>query len=107
MRALRPEGVDAVIDLVSYTPDGFAPYGPALKPDGRASSPVGAFEAGSDRFPVMAQPDKVALDWLGALLKGGNLRVPIQRSYGLEEAGEALAALAATHTQGKLALSLA
>jgi len=49
----------------------------------------------------------VALDWLGALLKGGNLRVPIQRSYGLEEAGEALAALSATHTQGKLAISVA
>ena len=107
VRALRADGVDAVIDLVSYTPDAFAPYGAALKPDGRASSPVGAFEPGPGRFPVMAQPDPVALDWLGALLKGGNLRVPIQRSYGLEEAGEALAALRATHTQGKLAISVA
>ena len=43
----------------------------------------------------------------GELLDAGCLRVPIQRSYGLEEAGEALAALPATHVQGKLAISVA
>ena len=107
VRAIHPDGVDAVIDLISYTPDAFGVYAAALKPDGRASSPVGGVEAGPGRFPVMAQPDPAALDRLAALLDAGSLRVPIQRSYGLEEAGEALAALPATHTQGKLAVSLA
>jgi hypothetical protein len=35
------------------------------------------------------------------------LRVPIQRSYPLEEAGTALAELAGKHTQGKLAIAVA
>ena len=55
----------------------------------------------------MAQPDPAALDRLAGLLDAGSLRVPIQRAYGLEEAGEALAAPTATHTQGKLAISVA
>ena len=46
-------------------------------------------------------------DVRAALLDAGSLRVPIQRGYGVEEAGEALAAPAATHTQGKLAISVA
>jgi NADPH:quinone reductase-like Zn-dependent oxidoreductase len=107
VRGLHPDGVDAVIDLVSYTPDAFSAYAAALKPDGRASSPLSGVEAGPNRFPIMAQPDAAALERLGALLEAGSLRVPIQRSYGLEEAGDALAALPATHTQGKLALSVA
>jgi NADPH2:quinone reductase len=106
-RALHPDGVDAVIDLVSYTPDAFGVYAPALTPDGRASSPLSGVEAGPGRFPVMAQPDTDALERLAGLIEAGSLRVPIQRSYGLEDAGEALAALPTTHTQGKLALSLA
>ena len=34
------------------------------------------------------------------------LRVPIQNTYALEHAGEALADLANRHTQGKLALAI-
>jgi NADPH2:quinone reductase len=107
VRALHPDGVDAVIDLVSYTPDAFGVYAAALTPAGRASSPLTGVEAGPGRFPVMAQPDSAALERLAGLLEAGSLRVPIQRSYGLEAAGGALAALATTHTQGKLALSVA
>lgn len=106
VRSLHPDGVDAVIDLVSHTPDAFAVYEAALKPGGRASSPLTGVEAGPGRFPVMARPDVAALDRLGALLQTGSLRVPIHGSYGFEAAAEALAALPATHTQGKLALSV-
>ena len=34
------------------------------------------------------------------------MRVPIQGRYSLDQAGEALGALATTHTQGKLALAI-
>jgi NADPH:quinone reductase-like Zn-dependent oxidoreductase len=107
VRAIHPDGVDAVIDLVSYTPDAFEVYAAALEPDGRASSPLTGVQAAPGRFPVMAQPDARALERLAGLLDDGSLRVPIQRSYRLEEAAEALAALPATHTQGKLAISVA
>ena len=46
------------------------------------------------------------LQRLGELL-AGTLQVPIQRTYPLENAGEALQALPTTHTQGKLAVSVA
>ena len=55
----------------------------------------------------MATPDPAALDRLGAQLAAGTLRVRSSSSYGLEQAGEALGALASTHTQGKLAISVA
>lgn len=54
----------------------------------------------------MAVPSPANLQRLAALLDAGALRVPIERSYALEQAGEALQALPATHTQGKLALAI-
>jgi len=107
VRANHRGGIDAIVDLVSYTPDAFAAYAAALKTGGRASSPLPGVGDGEGRFAIMATPDPAALDRLGAHLSAGTLRVPIQRSYGLEQAGEALGALASTHTQGKLAIAVA
>ena len=55
----------------------------------------------------MAEPTPANLQRLAALLDAGTLRVPIQRSYRLEQAGEALQALPTTHTQGKLSVTIA
>jgi NADPH:quinone reductase-like Zn-dependent oxidoreductase len=54
----------------------------------------------------MAHPAPATLKRLATLLDAGTLRVPIQRSYPLERAGEALEALPSTHTQGKLGLTI-
>jgi NADPH:quinone reductase-like Zn-dependent oxidoreductase len=54
----------------------------------------------------MAQPTPQNLQRLADLLDSRALRVRIQRSYTLEQAGEALQAFAATHTQGKLSLTI-
>jgi NADPH:quinone reductase-like Zn-dependent oxidoreductase len=42
----------------------------------------------------------------GELLANGTLRVPIQRVYTLDQAGDALQALSTTHTQGKLGITI-
>jgi hypothetical protein len=42
-----------------------------------------------------------------ARFSGRTLKVPIQDSYDLDRAGEALQALGTTHTQGKLAIRVA
>jgi NADPH:quinone reductase-like Zn-dependent oxidoreductase len=107
LRASHSDGVDALIDLVSFTPDAFAAYAAALKPDGRAASPLPGVGQGPGRYPIMATPEPTALDRLARHLDAGALRVPIQHSYGLEQAGEALRALAESHTQGKLAVGVA
>jgi len=99
-----PDGVGAVLDLVSYAPGAFDG---ALKADGRVASPNAAAGDGPDRTNVMATPTTENLDRLAGLLAEGALRVPIQETYELGQAADALGALGATHTHGKLAIRLA
>jgi NADPH2:quinone reductase len=102
VREAHPDGVDAILDVVSFTPDASL-----LREGGRLASPLGAAGEGPGRFNVMAEPTPANLERLAELLDAGTLRVPIQRSYALEQAGEALQALPAEHTQGKLGLTIA
>jgi NADPH:quinone reductase-like Zn-dependent oxidoreductase len=53
---------------------------------------------------VMAQPTTANLDRVAQLLDSGTLKVPVQATYELDRAAEALQTLATTHTQGKLAI---
>lgn len=101
VRERYPEGVDGLLDLVNYQP---GTYDAALKPGARAASPTGAAGEGPGRTMVMAAPTLENLDRLGALLASGTLRVPIQATYQLAQAPEALSALTEQHTQGKLAI---
>ena len=99
-----PAGVDAVLDLVSYTPD---LIDSVLRPGGRAASPNAAAGDGPGRTNVMSTSTSSNLERLAGLLEDGTLKVPVQDRYELERAGEALQALGTSHTQGKLALSVA
>jgi len=99
VRESHPDGVDAVLDVVSFTPDASL-----LREGGRLASLLGAAGEGPGRFNVMADRTPANLRRLAELLDAGTLHVQIQRSYGLEQAGEALRALPTTHTQGKLGL---
>jgi NADPH:quinone reductase-like Zn-dependent oxidoreductase len=104
VRERYPDGVDALLDVVSYTPDDFEANAAALKPGSRGASPVSAAGDGPGRTNIMAIPSPENLERLAQLLDAGVLRVHIQNSYPLEQAGEALNALGATHTQGKLGI---
>jgi NADPH:quinone reductase-like Zn-dependent oxidoreductase len=55
----------------------------------------------------MAVPSPENLERLARLLEQGTLEVPIQTRYRLDQAADALQALATTHTQGKLGISVA
>jgi len=102
VREGHPEGVDAVLDVVSPTPDDSL-----LKDGGRLASTIGTAGEGPERFNLMAEPTPANLQRLAKLLDAGTLRVTIERSYELQQAGEALHALPATHTRGKLGLTIA
>jgi NADPH2:quinone reductase len=109
VRAVRdrhPDGVDALIDLVSYAPDDFNANAAALEHGGRGASPVSAAGDGPRRSNVMALSSPENLERLARLLEAGSLRVPIQRSYRLDQAAEALQAFGATHKHGKLAIEI-
>jgi NADPH:quinone reductase len=105
VRERHPDGVDALLELVSYAPDGFNANAAALKAGGRGASPLSAAGDGPGRANVMATASPENLARVAQLLDDGVLRVPIQRTFSLDQAGEALAALG-SHKQGKLGLSL-
>lgn len=102
VRERFPDGVDTALDLVSFTPDASV-----LKEGGRLASPLGAAGEGPGRTNVGAVGTTANLERLAELLEAGSLRVHIQETYGLEQAGEALLSLGSSHTQGKLAIAIA
>jgi NADPH2:quinone reductase len=104
VRERHPGGVDALLDLVSYAPGAFDA---ALKDGGRVASPNSAAGDGPGRTNVMGVSTPENLDRVARLLDAGTLTVPIQATYELDHAGEALQALGATHIQGKLAIRVA
>jgi NADPH2:quinone reductase len=101
VRERHPEGADALLDVVSYAPGAFEA---ALKAGARVVSPNGAAGEAPGRTNIMATPSTENLRRLGALLADGSLRIPVQATYALAQAPEALGALAGAHTQGKLAI---
>jgi NADPH:quinone reductase len=103
VREHHPEGVDVLFDLVSFTP----PDDSVLKQGGRLASMLGAAGEGPGRTNLMAVPTTANLERLAQLLDTGALGVHIQHTYPLEQAGTALDALPGTHTQGKLAITIA
>jgi NADPH:quinone reductase len=96
----HPGGVDAILDLVSYEPQDTL-----LKQGGRLASPLGAAGDGPGRFALMAEPTPANLRRLAALVDDGTLRVPVERSFPLAEAGAAMQALAGSHVRGKLGIA--
>jgi NADPH2:quinone reductase len=107
MHERYPDGIEALLDLVSYAPEGFDTHAGVLKDDGRGASSLGAAGEGSGRHNVMAMPTQDNLERLGSLLEAGTLRVPIQSTHSLDQAEEALRALSTAHTQGKHAIQVA
>ena len=103
-RQFIPDGVDALLDLVSYAPDRFEATAAALKAGGRGASPLSAAGEGPGRSDIMAVPSPENLERLAELLEAGVLKVHIQNTYGLDQAAEGLHTLSATHTQGKLGI---
>src|SRR5215211_4171626 len=51
-----PEGIEALLDLVSYAPEGFDTHAEVLHDDGRGASSLSAAGEGSERHNVMAVP---------------------------------------------------
>ena len=106
VRERHPDGIDALLDLVSYTPDAFAAHAALLAPDGRGASPLMVAGDAPGRANIVAQSSPENLERLGALLAAGDLIVPIHRRYAFAEAGTAFADLSTIHKHGKLAIQI-
>ncbi len=102
VRAIRPNGVDAVIHLAG---DGVQ-QADLLVSGGRIASTLGlSSEQLGDRkvelSGIMATPDAARLDYLAEAVAADRLRIHVQRTYRLEEVTQAFADFAAG-TLGKL-----
>lgn len=107
VRERHPDGVDALLDVVSYSPDDFNASATVLKDRGRGATPLSAAGDGPGLTNVMAIPSPENLERLAQLLDTGVIGVHFQNSYALDQAGNALHDLGATHTQGKLGVHMA
>ncbi|THA76526.1 NADP-dependent oxidoreductase [Streptomyces sp. A0642] len=95
IRAACPDGVDALADLASATPEAFGAYAAALRPGGLALSTRGVaagavLPAGVRGVDFRLDPSPVLLDVLAAGAADGILRVPIDAELTLEQAPQAL-----------------
>ena len=106
VRERSPDGVDALLDLVSRSPEELNAYAAVVRDGGRIASSVGAAGQGPGRTNVGALPGREPLERLAGLLADGTLSVPIQASYPLAQADQALKDLTGQHTQGKLVITL-
>ena len=106
VRERHPDGVDALADFASRSPEQLDAYAAAVREGGRIASSAGAAGEGPGRTNVMAVPAAATLERLAGLLADGTLRVPVQASYPLAQVDQALKTLSGQHTQGKLAITL-
>ncbi len=104
--SLRGVDVDALIDLVSYTPDEFDAHAALIKPGGRAASALRAAGEGPGRINVSAAPTAESLQRVSALLTEGTVRIPIQQTHKLDDLAGVLGEFSASHKQGKHAVTL-
>lgn len=106
VRERYPDGVDALADFASGSPDQLNAYAAVVRDGGRIASSAGAAGEGPGRSNVGAAPTTENLERLAGLLEDGTLSVPIQASYPLAQVDQALKDLTGQHTQGKLAVTL-
>jgi D-arabinose 1-dehydrogenase-like Zn-dependent alcohol dehydrogenase len=89
---------DALIDLVSYSPDQLAGNAAGLSEGAKAVSALGAGQVN-----VMAVSDPEAPARLARAIDEHGLQVPLARSFAFDELGDALGALD-SHKRGKLSV---
>jgi NADPH:quinone reductase-like Zn-dependent oxidoreductase len=106
IRSSRPAGVDVVLHFAG---DGVA-LANLLKPGGRLASTLGVSTQQLKRQdvtakPIMTIPSPTMLGELASAAASGELRVPITRTYGLDQVGQALKDFGAG-ALGKLAITV-
>jgi NADPH:quinone reductase len=107
--ALRPGGVDVVIDLIGMG-EGIPTNARAVREGGKFVSPLGGpEELGRDVSTVYIGsfvPQSGDLARLLEQVAAGTLKVEVGRQYTLDQAPRAIAEFAAEHTRGKVAITL-
>jgi NADPH2:quinone reductase len=106
-----PKGVDTLVDVVSDRAT-LPRIASVLTPRGRLASTIHAADEaafagrGMRAVNVDVLGSNRGLDVVRDLVAGGKLKVPIEKTYPLEQAADALAQIASGHARGKLVLTV-
>ena len=106
LRALYPNGVDGLLDLVSRTPE-LARFAEIVRSGGRAATTVfaaprnGEIAPGVQAIEIDLHPTTQLLERLTREVGTRRLPVPVERTIGIEEAAAALADIKAGRATGK------
>ena len=106
-----PDGIDAVADMHGDA-EQLSRLAAHISSGGRVASVVGAADVealgtrGVEGMNVQGRVTTESLEILFGMLEAGELVPPAIRTYPLADAGEALAAVGATHVRGKLVVIL-
>ncbi|MEV0615999.1 NADP-dependent oxidoreductase [Nonomuraea sp. NPDC050404] len=109
--AVHPDGIDAVLELVS-PPEAIAPLEKLLRPGGVICSTVHALDPGAlaarelRGVNVINQASGEKLSDLADLIDAGKLRVRVEAQVPLERAPATLAGIADRHARGKTVFTL-
>ena len=112
VRAAHPDGIDAVLDLVSDA-DALAHIAEVLRPGGRLLStlvvvdPAAWAERGITAIYAGRPSGTEWLERLSRMVEAGALKVPVQERLPLEEAARAEELLEHGHVRGKVVLTVA
>jgi NADPH:quinone reductase-like Zn-dependent oxidoreductase len=107
VRSRYPDGIDAIADMHGDR-EGVARLAEQVRSGGHVASAVGAADPaalakrGIEATNIMGTVTTASLESLAAMLERGEIVGPEIRSFALDDAGEALAALATGHVRGKL-----
>lgn len=110
VRATYPDGVDALIDLVNYTPDGL-PLD-AVRRGGKVASTMNAASddalagAGLTGSNIMAGPVREVVAPLAQMAADGTLHVDVETVLPLAQAIDGLAVIASGNAHGKIVVSI-
>ncbi len=111
LRGIHPNGIDAVLDLVSNAEE-LAKIADLLRRGGRLATtlyvadPAAYRERGIEATNIEIRPGPALLDPLRALIDEEQLLIPIARTFPLEEAAGALEYAAKAHPLGHVVLTV-
>ena len=109
MRSRYPDGVDAVVDAVSYGDEAFGAVADLVRDGGTLVSTRGAAGEATEIGAVRvgnANGNPAHLPTLADLVVSGRLKVPVRKTYPLADAAQAIADFAEQHTVGKLVITM-
>jgi NADPH:quinone reductase-like Zn-dependent oxidoreductase len=110
--ATHPDGVDVLIDLVTFDPDSFAKLAEAVRPGGRVATLTGGATeealaaANLTGQTVMAATNRDSLNKLLSEIERGALKIDVEQVLPLDEAHKGLETMANRRARGKLAITI-